>query len=93
MMRRVLDRQFGKGRSAGLGVLIAAGGLAATAFAGCSSESASTSGFPSGAGGATGAARLAAPTALLWRGLRTPPRPRPEVSSSSGGGETFGRGR
>lgn len=57
MMRRVLDRQFGKGRSAGLGVLIAAGGLAAMAFAGCTSgEESSSSGSPGGVGGNTGSA-------------------------------------
>jgi hypothetical protein len=55
MMRRVLDRRFGKGRSAGLGVLIAAGGLAAMAFAGCSSDPEhTTSGFSSGPGGSSG---------------------------------------
>ncbi len=52
-MRRVLDRQFGKGRSAGLGVLIAAGGLAA--FAGCSSGAGeSSSGSTDGNGGSAG---------------------------------------
>ena len=57
MMRRVIDRQFGKGRSAGLGVLLAAGGLAAMAFAGCGSDPEHTSsGFPSGPGGNSGSA-------------------------------------
>lgn len=56
-MRRVLGRQFGKGRSAGLGVLIAAGSLAAMAFAGCSSDpTQNTSGFTDGSGGNTGSA-------------------------------------
>jgi hypothetical protein len=54
-MRRVLGGQFGKGRSAGLGVLIAAGGLAAI-VAGCGTDpSTATSGF-FGTGGATGSA-------------------------------------
>lgn len=57
MMRQVLDRQFGKGRGAGVGVLIAAGSLAAMAFAGCNSGSEeSTSGFSTGNGGNTGSA-------------------------------------
>ena len=63
MMRRVLDRQFGKGRSAGLGLLIAAGSLAAMAFAGCSSDpESSTSGFPSGAGGTGSAGTISSGT-------------------------------
>ena len=63
MMRRVLDRRFGKGRSAGLGVLIAAGGLAAMAFAGCSSDPEhTTSGFPSGPGGSGSAGTISSGT-------------------------------
>jgi von Willebrand factor type A domain-containing protein len=55
-MRRVLGGQFGKARSAGLGVLIAAASVAAT-IAGCGSDSGTgTNGFSTGAGGASGSA-------------------------------------
>ena len=55
-MRRVVDGQFGKARSAGFGVLIAAGSLSAI-FGGCGADSGrTTSGFNEGAGGATGSA-------------------------------------
>jgi hypothetical protein len=54
-MRRVLGGQFGKARSAGLGVLIAAGALAAT-IAGCAPDSTqTTSGFTGNTGGAASA--------------------------------------
>ena len=54
-MRRVLGGQFGKGRSAGLGVLIAAGALAAT-IVGCSADPIqTTSGFTDGSGGTASA--------------------------------------
>lgn len=53
-MRRVLDGQFGKARRAGLGVLLASGGLSAI-FVGCGGDAGrTTSGFTEGAGGATG---------------------------------------
>ncbi len=54
-MRRVLGGQFGKARSAGLGVLIAASSLAAIA-SGCGEESGGPNGFSTGSGGATGSA-------------------------------------
>ena len=51
-MRRVLGGQFGKARSAGLGVLIAAGSLTGI-FTGCiSTPPDGTNGFTTGAGGA-----------------------------------------
>ena len=54
-MRRVLGGQFGKARSAGLGVLIAAGALAAT-IAGCAPGSTqTTSGFTGNTGGTASA--------------------------------------
>ena len=53
-MRRVLGEQFGKGRSLGFGVLIAAGGIAAM-VAGCGSDSnGPINGFSTGAGGSAG---------------------------------------
>ena len=54
-MRRVLGGQFGKARSAGLGVLIAAGALASN-MAGCGANpTQTTSGFTDGTGGTASA--------------------------------------